>query len=158
MEIEDRVAIVTGGANGIGEALCRRFSQENAAGIVVADLDLENAQRVAKEVDGIAIACDVASEQDHISLVEKTLENDLSFGRHNAQRGPFGFNVVNGLRGGPLAGATGLLEPSQGVSLARGNVRCLEWPLYGFAYGSALGRRWNQTARHFLAQARYFLR
>ena len=39
MEMKGKVIVVTGGASGIGAALARRFAQEGAAGIVVADLD-----------------------------------------------------------------------------------------------------------------------
>ena len=44
MDIRDKVAVVTGGASGIGAGLARRFAQEGAAGVVVADLDLQRAQ------------------------------------------------------------------------------------------------------------------
>lgn len=40
MRIRDKVVIVTGGARGIGYALCRRFSQEGAGTVVVADIIL----------------------------------------------------------------------------------------------------------------------
>ncbi|MFM7063348.1 MAG: SDR family oxidoreductase [Actinomycetes bacterium] len=50
MEVLDTVTVVTGGASGIGAALCRRFAEEGARVVVVVDLDLAGAQRVA---DGI---------------------------------------------------------------------------------------------------------
>lgn len=62
MDLQDKVLVVTGGGNGIGEALCRRFAQDNPAAIVVIDLEEDNAQRVADAVGGIAFGCDVADE------------------------------------------------------------------------------------------------
>ncbi|HEX8089462.1 MAG TPA: SDR family oxidoreductase [Blastocatellia bacterium] len=70
MELHNRVAVVTGGGNGIGRALCRRFAAEGARGVVVADLDADAAARVAEEIDGIAVATDVGVEADIIRLVD----------------------------------------------------------------------------------------
>lgn len=78
MELSQQVAVVTGGAQGIGRALCRRFATEGAAGIVVADLDTEGARLVAEEVGGLAIPCDVSDERQIQSLVQQTLDR---FGR-----------------------------------------------------------------------------
>ena len=50
MEINDCVAVVTGGATGIGRALVERFYKEGASGLVVADLDMAGAKEVAKAV------------------------------------------------------------------------------------------------------------
>ena len=52
MKIKDKIVLVTGGANGIGKALCERFHGEGAEKIYVADIDLENAEKVAKSVGG----------------------------------------------------------------------------------------------------------
>ncbi|MEC7395658.1 MAG: SDR family NAD(P)-dependent oxidoreductase, partial [Pseudomonadota bacterium] len=41
MKIEGKVAVITGGASGIGRELARRFKAEGAAGIVVADVQEE---------------------------------------------------------------------------------------------------------------------
>lgn len=69
MELRDKVVVVTGGANGIGRALCRRFAAEGARGVVVADLDGDGAARVAEEINGLAVATDVSVEADIIRLV-----------------------------------------------------------------------------------------
>ena len=74
MELRDKVAVVTGGATGIGRALCRRFASEGARGVVVADLDGDGAASVAREIDGLAVTADVSVEADITSLIEKTNE------------------------------------------------------------------------------------
>ncbi len=74
MKILDKVVVVTGGANGIGRSLCRRFAAEGARGVVVADLDGEGAEMVAKEIGGFAVTTDVSSEADIIRLVAQTIE------------------------------------------------------------------------------------
>jgi NAD(P)-dependent dehydrogenase (short-subunit alcohol dehydrogenase family) len=71
MELKDCVAVVTGGASGIGRALCRRFAAEGAKAIVVADLDENRAAAVAKEVNGLAVRCDVAEERQIVELVRR---------------------------------------------------------------------------------------
>ncbi|HWW52643.1 MAG TPA: SDR family NAD(P)-dependent oxidoreductase, partial [Acidimicrobiales bacterium] len=75
MELARRVTVVTGGASGIGRALCRRFAAEEATGVVVADLSIDGAQKTAEEItsDGgtaQAFACDVAVESDVVALVD----------------------------------------------------------------------------------------
>lgn len=72
MKVKDKFVIVTGGSNGIGAALCRRFAKEGARAVVVADIDMEGAQTLAAEVGGLAVQCDVAEENDVIRLVQQT--------------------------------------------------------------------------------------
>ena len=75
MELKDKVVVVTGGAGGIGSALCRRFAAEGARAVVVSDLDGEGATKVAADLPegvGIAIAANVAVEADVANLVERT--------------------------------------------------------------------------------------
>ncbi len=69
MELQNKVVIVTGGANGIGRALCRRFAAAGARGVVVADIDAVEAARVAAEIEGLAVTTDVSSEDDIKRLV-----------------------------------------------------------------------------------------
>ena len=61
MELTDRVAVVTGGASGIGAASARAFSQ--AGGIVaVLDRNGAGARAVAEEIKGLGVECDVGDE------------------------------------------------------------------------------------------------
>jgi NAD(P)-dependent dehydrogenase (short-subunit alcohol dehydrogenase family) len=71
MEVADRVVVVTGGANGIGRALARRFATAGAETVIVADVDGDGAWTVAREIGGMAIRCDVSVEADVAQLVEK---------------------------------------------------------------------------------------
>ena len=75
MNFEDRVCIVTGGASGIGAATVRAFAKKGAR-VVVTDINAEGAAQVADEVGGLAIPCDVSSEEEINSLVAQT-EKDL---------------------------------------------------------------------------------
>ncbi|HEX3229746.1 MAG TPA: SDR family oxidoreductase [Pyrinomonadaceae bacterium] len=74
MNIRDKVVVVTGGANGIGRALCRRFAAEGARGVVVADLDGDGAAHVAKEIGGLAVTTNVSVEADIVRLVAQSVD------------------------------------------------------------------------------------
>ena len=61
--LDRRVALVTGAGGGIGAAICRRLAKEGAF-VVAADLNFDNAKRVAEEVGhdgGSAVASDRSS-------------------------------------------------------------------------------------------------
>ncbi|MEZ5490614.1 MAG: SDR family oxidoreductase [Gammaproteobacteria bacterium] len=77
MQIKDKVVIVTGGASGIGRALCERFADEDARGIVVSDINQAGARQVAESIasrtDSLAVATNVAEEEQVKGLVETTL-------------------------------------------------------------------------------------
>src|SRR5579884_3178985 len=73
MNLAGKVVVVTGGANGIGRALCRRFASEGAK-VAVADLQLDAANKVAGEIGGIAVRTDVSRESEIIQLVKQVTE------------------------------------------------------------------------------------
>ena len=75
MQLASKVVVVTGGANGIGRALCRRFALEGARAVVVADIQEAAAQTVADEIGGIAIQADVSRETDVRRLVQRVIED-----------------------------------------------------------------------------------
>jgi NAD(P)-dependent dehydrogenase (short-subunit alcohol dehydrogenase family) len=83
MRFDDKTAIVTGGASGIGLATALRLGREGAR-VVIAGHNEQKAQRAADEVraagapEVIAIACDVAVEADIVRTVDTTI---LRFGR-----------------------------------------------------------------------------
>ena len=74
MKLRDKVVVVTGGGNGIGRALCRRFAAEGARAVAVADIEQEAARQVATEIGGSDFAVNVASESDIQLLVDQVLK------------------------------------------------------------------------------------
>ena len=70
MEIRGKVAVVTGGGSGIGRAVCRRFASSGAR-VVVTDVNEAPARAVASEIGGLAVRCDVGSEDDVRRLVRE---------------------------------------------------------------------------------------
>lgn len=78
MDIKGKVAVITGGASGIGRATALKFAAEGAAGVVVADLNEEALKTVAGQVGGLAVRCDVGREDDIRRLVA---EAEKRYGR-----------------------------------------------------------------------------
>ena len=72
MRVKDQIVVVTGGASGIGRALCRRFAADGARKVVVADRDADGAAVVAQEIGGDAQRVDVARESEIAALIEHT--------------------------------------------------------------------------------------
>jgi NAD(P)-dependent dehydrogenase (short-subunit alcohol dehydrogenase family) len=75
MNVRDKIILVTGGANGIGKALCERFAAEGARKIFVADVDAANAQAVAKQIGGAAFRLDVGNETEVKTVVAEILRD-----------------------------------------------------------------------------------
>jgi len=76
MQVQDQVCVVTGGASGIGKALCERFAAEGARKVVVVDLDPDKAGEVADAIGGQAEACDVGNEEQITEMLHR-IENDF---------------------------------------------------------------------------------
>jgi len=72
MEVEGKIVVVTGGASGIGRALCKRFAHDGAKAVVVADLNEKGAKAVADGIGGLGLKCDVAVEADLRQVVALT--------------------------------------------------------------------------------------
>jgi NAD(P)-dependent dehydrogenase (short-subunit alcohol dehydrogenase family) len=96
MQIQGKVVVVTGGANGIGRALCHKFAAEQAKAVVVSDIDVAGAERVAADIKGAAIPANVGKEADVKKLVGETTKE---FGQVDV----FCSNAGIGVAGGPEA-------------------------------------------------------
>jgi NAD(P)-dependent dehydrogenase (short-subunit alcohol dehydrogenase family) len=72
MKVNGKVVVVTGGASGIGHALCKCFSLAGASKVIVADLDINGADQVAGAIQGASMRCDVSIESDLARLVDDT--------------------------------------------------------------------------------------
>ncbi len=96
MELRDKVVLVTGGANGIGRALCERFAAEGARGIAVVDLDAGTASEVASSLGDVAIGigADDGREADVAAAVEQT---EARFGPIDLLVSNAGIGVVGGV-------------------------------------------------------------
>lgn len=69
MELTGKVALITGGSNGIGAAAARRLA-ERGVRVVIADVDEERGKAVADEVGGVFVRCDVTRPEDSAAAVD----------------------------------------------------------------------------------------
>jgi NAD(P)-dependent dehydrogenase (short-subunit alcohol dehydrogenase family) len=63
MQIDGRVFLVTGGASGLGEGTARMLAS-NGATVVIADMQTDKGEAVAREIGGVFVTCDVTQEAD----------------------------------------------------------------------------------------------
>lgn len=74
MRLQDKIALVTGGARGIGEGICIKLAKEGAR-VVVADIDIEGAESTAKAINdaggkAVAVHADVTKEEDAEKMID----------------------------------------------------------------------------------------
>jgi NAD(P)-dependent dehydrogenase (short-subunit alcohol dehydrogenase family) len=98
LNIDGRVAVVTGGASGIGRALCRALAEAGASGVVVSDINGEGAAAVAKELSdrgtkAIGVGTDVSQYAEVQALVA---EAESAFGPIDIFCANAGIIVVGG--------------------------------------------------------------
>jgi NAD(P)-dependent dehydrogenase (short-subunit alcohol dehydrogenase family) len=79
MNVKGHAAIVTGGGSGLGAGTAKALAAAGAK-VAVLDVNIEGAEKIAKEIGGIAIKCDVASAEDGEKAVAKARE------KHGAAR------------------------------------------------------------------------
>ncbi|MBI4307165.1 MAG: glucose 1-dehydrogenase [Chloroflexi bacterium] len=98
--LSGKVAIVTGGASGIGEATCRLFAREGAAGVVIADIQDSLGRNLAADIEksggtAVFMHLDVTKEAEWVRVIRDTVTR---YGRLNVV-------VHNAGMSGPLARA-----------------------------------------------------
>ncbi len=72
MDIAGKVFIVTGGASGLGEGTARMLAQQGGK-VVIADMQADKGEAVAREIGGVFVKCDVSSEADGQAVVAKAV-------------------------------------------------------------------------------------
>ncbi|WP_333905750.1 3-hydroxyacyl-CoA dehydrogenase [Delftia acidovorans] len=72
MQIKDRVFIVMGGASGLGEGTARMLAAEGGK-VVIADMQADKGEAVAREIGGVFVKCDVSQEADGQAVVDKAV-------------------------------------------------------------------------------------
>jgi 3-oxoacyl-[acyl-carrier protein] reductase len=73
MRLSGKTAIVTGAGSGFGAGIARKFAAEGAD-VVVADINVDGAAKVATEIGGLAVNANVAKDEDIRAMVDATLK------------------------------------------------------------------------------------
>ncbi|MGI9219598.1 MAG: SDR family oxidoreductase [Woeseiaceae bacterium] len=74
MELNDKVAIITGGSGGIGQAMAREFLAQGARAVLITDLDEAQVQAAAADIGCDGMVCDVTSENAVKQVIESALD------------------------------------------------------------------------------------
>ena len=91
MQLEGKVAVVTGAASGFGEGIARRYAKEGAR-VVLADLNDQMGGRIADEIGGIYVHADVSDRDDVRTMVRTAVD---AYGRLDTMVNNAGVTHVN---------------------------------------------------------------
>ncbi len=94
MKLKDKVAVITGGASGIGRAMAVRFLAEGAEQVVIADINADGLLAVADEIGALGIPADVSKEDQVIELI-RTAED--KYGRIDLLCSNAGIGIAGGV-------------------------------------------------------------
>ncbi len=102
MDIARKVFIVTGGASGLGEGTARMLANEGGK-VVVADVQIDKGQALAKEIGGAFVKCDVTQEADAQAAVAQAVSMGKLMGLVNCAGIAIGAKTVGKDGPHPLA-------------------------------------------------------
>jgi NAD(P)-dependent dehydrogenase (short-subunit alcohol dehydrogenase family) len=102
MDIKGKVFVVTGGASGLGEGTARMLAREGAT-VVVADVQADKGEALAREIGGAFVKCDVTQEADGQAAVAKAVSLGKLMGLVNCAGIAIGVKTVGKDGAHPLA-------------------------------------------------------
>ena len=125
MKLKDKVAIVTGGARGIGEAVVRAYSAEGAS-VVIADIEVAKAQELASELGAkaLAVQLDVRDSKSISSLISTTVSK---FGSVDILYNNAGVFDMGPILEFPRQASTRCLPSTRGAFFSRFRRRQRRW-------------------------------
>ena len=91
MKLKEKVAIITGGARGIGQCFASRFAKEGAKVVVADVLDTNNTMKLINDVggEGLGISVDVSNEKEVLEMTHAEIGSKV------AERWPFSANLID---------------------------------------------------------------